>query len=60
MNLYLLIPLICLVLGLAAYFTPGNPKRQRCGGILAVVALVVLALVFLGGHWPHLLGRWSL
>jgi hypothetical protein len=58
MTIYLLVPLVCLVLGLAAYVSPGSVERKRAGGVLAFVALVVLALVFLGGHWHRVLGRW--
>ena len=52
-------PLILLLIGLALYLTNGNAKRERIGWVLTLIALVVLALVFLGRHWHHLLGRWS-
>lgn len=58
MNVYFIAPLIVLLIGLALYLPNGNAKRERIGWVLTLIGLVVLALVFLGGHWHHLLGRW--
>jgi len=59
MNLYVWIPIIVMLIGLAVYLFDGRPKHERVGWVLFLIGAVVLALVFLGGHWHHVLGgRW--
>lgn len=59
MYIYLLLPpLVLLLIGLMLYLPNGHAKRERIGWVLTLIALVVLALIFLSGHWHHLLGRW--
>jgi hypothetical protein len=58
MSIYIVAPVVLLLIGLVLFLPNWNPKVVWIGKVLTCIALIVLALGFVGTHYHHLIGKW--